>query len=128
MTRGKEDNFILALLNANTTREACRTARVSERAGYSMLARPDFQAKYKKAKDELFTNAVNVLRRNIGRSVEVTAEIMNSPDSAPFVRLSAARLILEMGLKAIETNDVLERLQAIEARISAENSINSGGF
>jgi len=124
----REDSFLTALLSSNTTREACRIARISERAGYAMLAKPDFKARYQAARDELFQAAVNTIRRNIGRACDVAIEIMDNPESAPYVKLSACRLILEQGLRAIETSDILTRLTAIEARIFAENSREKEGF
>lgn len=48
-------------------------------------------------------------------------EIMEDRDENGQVRVTAARSVLEYGLKMTETTDVLSRLQELEAAIGGEH-------
>lgn len=112
MTR--QDAFIAALLTEKTTRAAAKRAEISEVTAYKYLADPAFQKRYQAARDEALTAITNSFRNMMHEAGDVVFSIVRDDEINGYVRLSAARLIIETGFKATEVQDVVERLARLE--------------
>lgn len=121
--RGKErlrEAAIAALLNAKTIREAATVCGLSERTLKRWLKTPGFAAEYSEAKTALLQAATGKLRREASAAVDVLSEVAADALAAPGARATAARSILELALRAHET-------EVLEARIAAlESGANDG--
>jgi hypothetical protein len=116
----KEDNILQALLTHRTIREAAEAARVSERVIYDYLNDPAFESRYKAARDDVIRGVSNHLREQMNEAVDVIGGIMRDAENRPQDRLSAAKAVLEYGDKFIENNDILERIEKLEANAGNE--------
>ena len=114
----KTDNILQALLTHHTIREAAVAAKVTERTVYDHLTDPDFKARYQAARDDVLRGAANNLRERMSEAVNVIAAIMNDGTAPHRERRAAACAILEHGAKYTETLDVLERVKALEDKMS----------
>jgi len=110
----KADNILQALLANRTIKEAAIAAKVSERVIYDYLNDPEFESRYKAARDDIIRGVSNHLRERMNEAVDVIGGIMRDPGNRPNDRLTAAKSILEYGDKYIESGDILERIAKLE--------------
>ena len=115
MSKGRKADAILqALLAERTIREAAASAKVSERVIYDYLKDPDFEKRYKAARDDIIRGVSNHLREQMNEAVDIIADIMRDTENRPPERLSAPKAILEYGNRYVESNDILERIKILE--------------
>jgi hypothetical protein len=94
----KHEMLIAALLAEPTLARAARRAGVSQRTLYRQLARPEFRAAYKRARQELVAAAVARLQSMAAEAVEALASIVRTgrKDSD---RIRAAVALLDYALR-----------------------------
>jgi len=110
----KADTILQALLSSRTIREAAQVAKASERVIYDYLADPAFDARYKAARDDIIRGVSNHLRAKMSEAINVIGDIMSDAENRPQDRLTAAKLVLEFGARYIDSQDILERIKALE--------------
>lgn len=112
----KQRATIDALLTERTKRDAANLAGVSERQLYKWLQDPIF----KSALIEAEAAARNEIKRRILKRAEnladTIADIMESDEASPAVRLQAAYKLGDLFFRADERDDLDARLTALEAR------------
>lgn len=108
----KQARVIAALLSSRTHTEAAAAAGISERTLYLWLADTTFQAHYQAARREAVKHALSQLQHLTSEAVATLKKLLSS--GKPTVQLGAARTVLEMSIKAVEVEDVLARLEALE--------------
>jgi len=113
--QNKQNRAILALLSNPNVRSAAASIKVSEQTLFRWLRDSAFQTEYQTAKREAVQQATAYLRNSLGEAVGVIIGIMNDTKSSPGVRLAAAKAVLELGIRAVELEDIEVRLSALEA-------------
>jgi hypothetical protein len=88
---------------------------VSPRTMHRYLADKSFKVEYRVAKARMLDGALNRLRSASLEAVEVLVEISNDVAAASSARVSAAKAILELSLKAGAIEEIEDRLAAMEA-------------
>ena len=110
----KHDAAIAALLSTRTVRDAAKKCKLSEPTLYRLLQTPDFKTKFRAARRELVEATTARLQQDGEDAVTALREIVTDKKSPASVRVSAARVILEQGIKAVEIMDLAERLDRLE--------------
>jgi FAD/FMN-containing dehydrogenase len=118
--RRKEETAISALLTQGTLAEAAQVAGIGEATLRRWLQRDDFQAAYRRARREAVSQAVAHLQKASGAAVDTLRGIMQDPHKLASARVTAARVILEIAIKAVELENLEVRLAVLEARLTAE--------
>ncbi len=108
---------IVALVNNPNVKEAALTCGISERTLHRWLNEPDFATQLLEAQRGITKRVIHSVVSRAERAASVLNEIMCDTDAAQSARVSAARTILEFSFKAIEVEDILKRIEAIEANI-----------
>ena len=111
----KEETAISALLTQGTLAEAASLAGIGEATLRHWLQRDDFQAAYRRARREAVSQAVAHVQRISGEAVETLRTIMRDDQKPSSARVTAARVILELSIKAVELEDLEVRIAALEA-------------
>lgn len=114
---GKKLKAIEALLACDTLDKACKTCGVSRTTMYRYLQEPEFDKEFKRAKRQLINRALLRLQQACGDASRALAEICRNSEAPPSARVSAAREILSSTMKAIETEELEERLKVLEDRL-----------
>ena len=114
-----EEALLLALACGATVEGAARQAGLSERTAYRRLGGPDFQRRLQELRADMVQRAAGALTAAGGEAVRALLELLRSSPVAG-VRLGAARVVLEMGLKLREATETEERLTALERRLAGE--------
>lgn len=118
----KQQNTILALLTEPTIKAAAQKAGVGERTVHTWLDEPAFSKAYAKARREATRRAVARLQQYSDTAAAVLLEIMATKSNHPSVRLAAAKTVLEFSIKAVELEDMEQRLTALERQMSENQS------
>ena len=112
----KQDQAIAALLEQPTISKAAKKAGVGERTLLRWLKLDDFQLAYRIARRALVSQAIAHLQQTTGEAVETLRLVMTDKSAPASAKVAAARIALDLAFKAIETEDVEQRLTALEQR------------
>lgn len=87
--------------------------------GYSTLRKwmtsdDDFQKAYQAELSLLVEEAGKTLRAGMTDAAEVLRRIATDPDAPSSARVSAAKAILDSGLRIVEVTDIIDRLEVLE--------------
>jgi hypothetical protein len=104
--------LISAILVSPTIRAACRRAKVSERAYRKWKGSPKFQAALANAQRDAWSESVGLLKGLAPLAVRRLRQLLRS--ARPDVQLRAALGLIDRGVKAIEADDLLRRIAALE--------------
>ncbi len=114
---GKKLKALEALITCDTVEEACKASGISRTTMYRNLNDPEFSKALKSAKRQLVNRAVLRLQQTCGDAARALAEVCRDKDAPASARVSAAKTILDSAFRALESEDIEERLKALEQRI-----------
>lgn len=117
----RQQRVLVALLTQPTKEKAASVAGVTSKTLRGYLNDPEFQAEYRKAFTELVRDATRKAQQTLDPAIAVLRKIMENEHENGQVRVSAARSVLEYGLKLTEQTDVLARLDELERQIGGEH-------
>lgn len=105
---------VVALLEHPTVKEAAQAVGIGEATLFRWLQVPDFQDAYRECKRQIVNHAISRLQQATAEAVETLREVMKDKEKPPSPRVSAAKAVLEIAVKAVETEDILSRLEVLE--------------
>ena len=114
MLTPNKQRALQALLTQPTKKDAAKEAGVSARTLTEYLADAEFQQEYKRAFADLVTDATRQAQKALSPAITLLLNVVNDENETAGNRISAARSILEYGLKLTEFNDILQDLEALE--------------
>jgi hypothetical protein len=117
----KMEAAIIALMVEPTIPAAAKAAGVSYTSLWRWLQDPAFQIEYRKARRLALGQATAQLQQAASAAVKALKEIVEDTKAPASSRVMAARTVLEMGMKAIELEDMETRLAAVEQAVKSEN-------
>jgi Bacterial regulatory proteins, lacI family len=115
--RNADQSLILALACGATIENAARQAGVSDTTVQRRLKEPEFLAKVQDAKQEMVERTARMLTAAALESVKTLLDLQ-SKDQPPSVRHSAARTIIEFGVKLRENAELFARVAVLEAQLA----------
>ncbi len=118
----RKEAAITILLTTSTLQDASKKIGVSYSTLWRWLQVPKFQAALKEAKRQAVSQATSTLSKICHKSVLTLEEIMDDKTAPASARVSAARTVLESGLKGIEMDDLDARLTALERELTEEKN------
>lgn len=111
----RKEKALRALLTTSTLGAAALQAGIGERTLYRYLHNDDeFKGRYEAEKNKLVDGAADMLKQNLAQAIVTLRQVVDDTAAPPAVRVQASRSILEYGLRMVETQDILQRLQALE--------------
>jgi DNA-binding MurR/RpiR family transcriptional regulator len=112
----KEGLAVLALLTEKTYKEAAEKAGISESTLFRWMQTDSFKQRYDQAKQQVVTHATGRLRQSMTLAVDTLEAVMRDSKAPAMARVIAAKTVIETALKAIETEDLSERIEELEKR------------
>jgi len=110
----RKETAIAALISSPTLQSAAKIIGVNEATLWKWLQEPRFKADYRDARREVVAHAIAQLQNTCGVAV-LTLEAVATDEEAPAsARVSAARAILDNSVKAVELENVVSRIEALE--------------
>jgi hypothetical protein len=113
--RAREAQILVLLLAGRTFTEICEAIPISRTALWRIRSKPEFEAAFRQAKEELLGGAVAALHNNAMLFVNTLAGVCKDPNARGSEKAQAADRGLSTLLKARELFDIEQRLQKLEA-------------
>ncbi|NLL88982.1 MAG: hypothetical protein GX228_08680 [Firmicutes bacterium] len=110
----KQELAIVALLELPTATDVAEHVGVNPKTLYRWQSEPHFKAAYRKARHEAMGSAIARLQQASNEAVDTLRDVMGDQEATPASRVTAARAVLELGLRATELELVDERLARLE--------------
>jgi hypothetical protein len=109
----KQEQFIAALLSYPTVEAAAKEVGIGDVTAWRWRKDPAFDDQYREATRDAMHQAAARLQGAAREAVDTLRKIQSEGESEA-ARVSAARTILDMALKAADLEDVQRRLDALE--------------
>lgn len=116
----RQENFLNAILEVGNVTEASKLANISRNTAYNYLKNVTFRRIYRERRNEMLKETTTRLQNASIQAVEVLIEIMNDTSISPYARQQSAQTVLSMAYKAVETTDIVEQVEELEARFESE--------
>ena len=116
----KQRRGIAALLSEPTTKAAAEAAKVSEVTIHRWLNDAAFSAALKESRERVFESTLAALQSASGKAVETLRYVMNDKTAQASARVSAAKTVLDIAIKAREQLDLSERLRLVEEQLKLQ--------
>ena len=113
----KEEAAISALLTEAGIAAAAKKAGVSESTLRRWLQDEDFRERYRSARRQVLEQATALLQVASIDAVKALRAIVSDKSSPASPRVTAARTILDITYRAVETEELSERLLSIESTL-----------
>jgi len=113
----KWEKAIIGLLTKPDLATAAEYANISTNTLLRWLNLPDFAQKYSDAKKETLKQALATLQQATGEAVQTLRDVAKDDTAPASSRVSAAKGLIELAFKARETEEVEQRIAALEEEI-----------
>lgn len=113
----KQERGIAALLEWPTITEAAKRSGLSEPTLRRWMNDPAFAEAYKAARVRVWDGALDALQSAAGAAVASLRDIAQDANAQASARVSAAKAILEIGLRLRESLDLEARMVEIENKL-----------
>jgi hypothetical protein len=100
---------------------AAQLVKVSEITLIRWLREDTFKEVYQEARREATKQAIARLQQASSEAVDTLREVMGSSTAQPSARVSAAKTVLELSLKAVEIEDLQTRVEQLELLMKVQN-------
>lgn len=117
----KQEKALAALLTEPTVTAAAAKVGVGERTVHTWLAEPTFADAYRAARRHAVGQAIARLQQGSTAAVDALLDVIDGAyaTAPPAVRVSAAKVVLDMAFRAVELEDLQARLEALEQQLGA---------
>jgi uncharacterized protein (UPF0147 family) len=115
----KQELALSSLLSKPTMKEAAEAAGIGETTLWRWLQIKEFHTAYMKARRESVKQGIARLQNATGEAVSVLQEIMSDKEAPRSVRVAAAKAVIEYSIKAVEIEDLAQRVDELESVMAA---------
>ena len=116
----KKEKAIACLIAQPSITLAAQEAGISQSTMYRWLNDEEFQMAYRKAKKEIVGHALTQVQKAVTKAVDTLLDVMGN-GVVESAKVSAAKTILELAIKAVEIEELEERLTILERRMDDEH-------
>jgi hypothetical protein len=117
----KLDEAVAAILTQRNVKEAARSVGLSTATLMRWQKVPDFQTAYREARRATYGQAVVRLQQGASAAATTMLKTMIDPNAPASTRLRATECVMNHATEAIEIEDILVRLAALEAASASED-------
>ena len=126
--RRRADFQLVVLLAAGkTVVEIAKETGISERTIYRRLQDPAFRTRLAEARDQITTQALGMLIQTQVEAATALRGLVVGKGVPPTARLGASRAVFELGQRLRETQELADRIEALEQRLDVRN-VRPGRF
>jgi len=110
-----QQQALMALLKSSSVAEAARECGITPATIFKYLSEENFRKQYRQARRDSLEVVTRRIENAACEAVDVLLEVMTDKENSASQRIMAAGKILDAAYRIHET-DVMERLEALEAR------------
>jgi len=118
----EDDHLALLLASGQSVAAVAEQTGVSRRTLYRRLEHPEFRTRVRNLRSEMVDQAAGYLSRVAVKAVRTMEELLDS--GSDNVRLSAAKSILETGMRLRESAEFAQRLAEVESRLDGPEPLD----
>jgi hypothetical protein len=115
-----QERAILALLSQPTTRKAASEVGIDEATLWRWLQDKEFHSAYMKARRETVSRSIARLQQCTTEAVNTLRAVMRDKEAPAGARVMAAKATLDYAMKAVEIEDLAERVAELEATLKQQ--------
>jgi hypothetical protein len=112
----KLDQFVAAMMSHRTVESAAASVGIAASSAHRWLKDPVVIQRLAEARRDAMNRAIARLQEAASEAVECLCQVQRDGDSES-ARVSAAKTILELSLRAADLEDVLGRLDSLERAV-----------
>jgi len=124
----KKELAVAAILTCPTLKEAAKQIGIADVTLWRWMQLPAFQETLKQAKRQAVAQATSALSQICHEAVHNLRSIMNDKAAVASARVSAAKTILDSGLRGVELDDLEARLAALERELTDEKGVIKSAY
>jgi hypothetical protein len=110
----KKEEAVAALLVQRNLEDAARAVGISPKTLLRWMKEPEFDAAYREARRAAFGQSIARLQQASGAAVATLLKVMVDSNTPASTRVRAADSVLDHSAKAIELEDLVARVAALE--------------
>jgi hypothetical protein len=118
----KQEQAIAALLVHPTLGEAAQAVGIGEVTLWRWLQREDFQAQFRDARRQAVSHAIARLQQVSTEAVDTLQAVMKDAEAPAPAKVSAAKGVLDLALRAIQLEDLEARVKALESQYNGKSA------
>lgn len=118
----KQRRFMAALLAEPTTRAAARVAGVSETCAWRWLRTDPVRSELASQQDAMLGQAAAALVSDMAEARQCLLDTLRDAKTPASVKVRAAAVILDCGLRLFEMRTLAERVAELERRVSNDTA------
>jgi hypothetical protein len=118
----KQEQAIVALVTNQGVDNAARAVGIAPRTLYRWMNEPLFDKAYRKARRDAFGQGTARLQQASGAAVSSILKIMLDAHAPASTKLRAEELVLTLGAKAIEIEEIEARVPELERSIQEQKN------
>ena len=116
MAKMNKELIAINLLTTGSLQECAEKSNIGIATLHRLRKKPEFQELVKQIKKEMFSESMSKAQAGSIKALEVLNDIMNNPSATDSSRVSAAKIVLELGMNSLEQEEILTKLDEIERR------------
>lgn len=114
----RQRRFVIAMVGSATVREAAHSAGIAEVTAWRYLRDAKVRAALAERQDAVLGHVSRRLAAEMGAALDVLCSIMRNTAATDAARVSAARAVLDSGLRLAELVTLAERVAELEERMA----------
>lgn len=119
--RQRHEKVIAALLATSTREEAAEKLGINSRTIRRYFDEPEFLELYNEAAKAIISNSTEQIQKSLSPAISTLKAIVEDDSANIHARVSAARSLLEYGIRLTEINDIGKRLDTLEKLMEESN-------
>lgn len=116
-----QERAIAALLSNSSIPAAAQAINVGERTLWRWIQVEPFKTAYLDARREVVRQAIALVQVGMSEAVQALRDILTNVDAPASARVSAAKAMIDTGLKAVEIEDLEHRVSMLETQITKKD-------
>ena len=121
----KRDAFLIALLEAGTTKEAYQKAGLPARTAYNYLKDETFKKELQARRNEVLSDSIHHLQANLATCTRVLMEIVTDAGTPAAVKVQAINSVFSNYKNLSETIELRERIEKLEERGEMDENLHN---
>lgn len=117
-TDSKDNLLAMALASGTSPTEAAKQLEISRSTIQRRMNDPEFRRLVSNLRGEMLASAMGRISDSMTKAAETVAELLDAPE--PYLRLRAARMLFQFGLRMREELDLNDRVRDLEAGLNSQ--------
>ena len=121
----KRDAFLIAMLEATTTKEAWEMAGINRNTAYNYLKDEEFKKELQARRSEVLRDSIHHLQMNLSTCTRVLMEIVTDAGTPASVKVQAINSVFSNYKNLTETIELRERIEKLEEKGEMDEDLHN---